>query len=223
MSHVCGSRFAFSLDNALRRLVHPPQKILGELVQSGMSAMDVGCGPGHFTLDLARLVGERGKVLAVDLQEGMLAKVQAKARAQGLESRIALHRAAGRVAGVGVGLDFILCFWMLHEVPDAHAMLVDLHGRLKPGGALLLAEPILHVGRKRFEAETGLALMAGFRVAERLDLRWSRAVLLHKELPAEKAPQKRGASGKSAPKGKSAKRISRTKGKSGPARPSSRR
>ena len=43
-----------------------------------MTALDVGCGPGFFTLDMARLVGESGQVIAADLQEGMLQIVRDK-------------------------------------------------------------------------------------------------------------------------------------------------
>ena len=47
-------------------------------LQKGMTALDLGCGPGFFTMEMARLVGKTGKVIAADLQEGMLDIVRGK-------------------------------------------------------------------------------------------------------------------------------------------------
>jgi ubiquinone/menaquinone biosynthesis C-methylase UbiE len=71
--HVCPHRAAFILDNWIRRLFQNPVKIVGEYVKEGDTVIDFGCGPGFFSIPLARLVGEKGKVFAVDLQEEMLA------------------------------------------------------------------------------------------------------------------------------------------------------
>jgi len=43
-----------------------------------MIALDVGCGPGYFSLDMARMVGKTGHVIACDLQQGMLQKLKEK-------------------------------------------------------------------------------------------------------------------------------------------------
>ncbi|MDP2215825.1 MAG: class I SAM-dependent methyltransferase [Methanolobus sp.] len=59
------------LDSSIRRWLQNPQKILRPYVKEGMVVLEVGCGPGFFTLDIARMV-------AVDLQEGMLQKVRDK-------------------------------------------------------------------------------------------------------------------------------------------------
>ncbi len=56
--YVCPAEFAGSLDNPLRRLIHNPRKILEPYIRKGMNVLDLGCGPGYFTGELARLVGE---------------------------------------------------------------------------------------------------------------------------------------------------------------------
>jgi 2-polyprenyl-3-methyl-5-hydroxy-6-metoxy-1,4-benzoquinol methylase len=66
--HVCPWWFAYTFDNPLRRLIHPPVRIFEGLVQEGQTAVDIGCGMGYFTLGLARMVGQNGQVIAVDLQ-----------------------------------------------------------------------------------------------------------------------------------------------------------
>ncbi len=65
---VCPAELAGSLDNRMRRLLQNPLKILRPYVQEGMTALDVGCGPGFFTLPMAQLVGSSGRVIAADLQ-----------------------------------------------------------------------------------------------------------------------------------------------------------
>ena len=51
--------YSGSLDNFLRRLTHKPQKILSPFIREGMTVLDMGCGPGFFTAELARLVEKR--------------------------------------------------------------------------------------------------------------------------------------------------------------------
>ncbi len=76
--HVCPAELACSLDNSIRRLVHKPRKILEAYIRKEMTVLDLGCGPGYFTIELANLVGDGGKVIAADLQQGMLDKVRLK-------------------------------------------------------------------------------------------------------------------------------------------------
>jgi SAM-dependent methyltransferase len=75
----CPYWLAWALDNPLRRWLHNPQKILEGLVQPGQTVLDLGCGPGYFSLALARMVGANGRVVAVDLQPEMLEFVRRRA------------------------------------------------------------------------------------------------------------------------------------------------
>ena len=72
---MCPAEFACSLDNFLRKAVHNPRKILEPYIRKKMTVLDIGCGPGYFTTELARLVVEEGIIIAADLQQGMLEKV----------------------------------------------------------------------------------------------------------------------------------------------------
>jgi 23S rRNA U2552 (ribose-2'-O)-methylase RlmE/FtsJ len=111
--YVCPAEYAGSLDNSIRRLVHKPHRILEGHVSRGMTVLDLGCGPGYFTIELARLVGKEGKVIAADLQQGMLDKVAGKIRATDLETRIVLHKCQDRRIGISQKVDFVLAFWMV--------------------------------------------------------------------------------------------------------------
>ena len=54
--------------------------------------MDVGCGPGFFTIAMAKIVGNEGRVIAVDTEAYMLERVRRRAVPESLLSRIHLHQ-----------------------------------------------------------------------------------------------------------------------------------
>ena len=91
-NRVCPVSIAGGLDNRLRRWIQNPRKILGPYVKEGMKVLDIGCGPGFFSIEMARLVGKSGKVIALDLQEGMLRKLSNKIQGTELEKRVTLHK-----------------------------------------------------------------------------------------------------------------------------------
>jgi len=178
MSGVCPSFLSFFLDNRFRKLLFRPDRILGPYIREGMTVADIGCGPGFFTVPLARMVGPSGRVYAVDLQQAMLDKVDRKAAKAGMADRIVLHRCPTDSLGLEASLDFALCFWMLHEVPSPEHLLVELAALLKSGAPLLLAEPWAHVRRRRFDAAVAVAVENGFSVAGAPGIRGSYSVLL---------------------------------------------
>ena len=69
---VCPMRVAGLLDSKFRRLFHNPNKILKPYIKKNMTALDIGCGPGVFSIEIAELLEGTGKVISVDMQEGML-------------------------------------------------------------------------------------------------------------------------------------------------------
>jgi ubiquinone/menaquinone biosynthesis C-methylase UbiE len=83
--HVCPVALSGSLDNSIRRYLQNPQKILKPYITKGMTVLDVGCGPGFFSLEMARMVGKSGRVIATDMQEGMLQIVKEKIKGTELE------------------------------------------------------------------------------------------------------------------------------------------
>ena len=176
-SHVCPWWLAYSYDNPLRRIVHPPEKLLAPWVRPGMTVLDIGCGIGHFSLGMARLVGPGGRVIAADLHERALAVVERRARRAGLAGRITTLRCGPDSCDPGVAVDFALAFLMLHETPSAEAFCRMIAAALAPGGRFLVAEPAYHVGESTFDAELGAAARAGLKLLDRPRVRASRAAL----------------------------------------------
>ena len=178
--HVCPAWFAWVINNPLRRWLHKPEAILGRLITPGSTVVELGCGSGPFTIALARMVGPSGRVIAADLQPAMLAQVERRVAQAGLQNRVALHLCGRERVGLFLRPDFILAFWMVHEVPNVTALFAELHEALNPGGQLLLVEPKLHVGRRNFGNEVDAALEAGFKLLARPAVRLSQAALFVK-------------------------------------------
>jgi len=177
---VCPVEIAGSLDNRLRRWIQNPQKILGAYIEEGMTILDMGCGPGFFSIDMAQMVGKSGRVIASDLQEGMLQKVSDKIKGTELKKRIILHKCEENKIGVSEKVDFVLLFYMVHEVPNAQEFFSEIETILKPGGKAFMVEPPFHVSKKVFENVIKKANDAGLSVVERPKLFLNKAVLLEK-------------------------------------------
>ncbi|MCG6538156.1 MAG: class I SAM-dependent methyltransferase [Syntrophales bacterium LBB04] len=175
---ICPWWLGLILDNPIRRFIHNPEKILGGYIKSGQTVLDLGCGSGTFTISIARMVGETGKVIAVDVQEEMLQLVRKKAAKEGLESRIITLKSDANGLGVSDRVDFALAFYMVHEVPDVEAFLKGVASLLKREGRLLIVEPKLHVSAYSFKKTIMAAQQAGLKPIFEPKIWFSRSMLL---------------------------------------------
>jgi ubiquinone/menaquinone biosynthesis C-methylase UbiE len=164
--HVCPHQCGFFLDNWIRRLIQPPARIIGPYIQEGDTVMDLGCGPGYFTIDMAKMVGPKGRVLAVDIQTKMLERVRKKATKHGVADRIEFHTAGMDGIGLDQNADFILAYYMIHEVPDMKHTLRELKTLLNSGGKILAVEPRMHVSQAGFKAMLGHAEELGLNAID---------------------------------------------------------
>ena len=163
--HVCPWWLGPILASPLRRLVESPERLLRPFVTQGMTVLEPGCGMGFFTIPLARLVGPGGKIVAIDLQPRMIEGLLRRARRARLADRIHASACSSNDAGLSASADsadLAVVIHVLHEVPDPHALLCQLHAALRPGGLLLIVEPKGHVTQTEFEATIESARRAGF-------------------------------------------------------------
>jgi ubiquinone/menaquinone biosynthesis C-methylase UbiE len=135
-------------------------------LKPGMAVLDAGCGPGRVTVPVARQVGPKGKVVAVDIQAGMLARAKEKAQAANL-SNIEFIQAGVGEGNLGHGrFDRALLVTVLGEIPDRKAALQEIFAALKPGGMLSVTEIIFDPHFQRRSTVTRLAGEVGFREQE---------------------------------------------------------
>jgi SAM-dependent methyltransferase len=109
-------------------------------IQPGQTVCDMGCGNGFYTLELARRVGPRGRVYAVDVQPEMLRMLLGRLAEQGIHNvKPVLGTAIDPRLPKGE-VDLILCIDVYHEFSHPEAMLERIRESLAPGGRLVLAE-----------------------------------------------------------------------------------
>ena len=118
-----------------------PAKLLAALqIQPGQSVCDLGCGNGFYTLELAKLAGPRGEVLAVDIQPEMLELLRQRAEARGvntIQTMLGTENDPGLPTGA---LDLVLLVDVYHEMSRPVEMLAAMHASLKPTGRIALVE-----------------------------------------------------------------------------------
>lgn len=176
--HVFSWRHHWTLDNPLRRLLHPPDRILGPLARPGDTVIDTGCGTGFFSLHLARMVGDQGKVIAVDLQPEALTKLEEKAAQAGLGQVIETRQCQPDDIGLLPQADGALAMYMVHEVPEPNRYFRRMGEAIRPGGWLLLVEPLVHVSGSLFADLLESARGNGFEVQPGPSVLFSRSALL---------------------------------------------
>jgi SAM-dependent methyltransferase len=184
MAHrVCPWWLGYWLICPLLRPGQNPHEILAPYVHDGSTVLEPGPGMGFFTLELARLVGPSGRVIAVDIQPKMLDRLKHRAAKAGLLERIDLRIASPESMGTADlkgSVDFTLAFAVVHELRDVRHFFVEVASASKPGASLLLVEPKGHVKEPEFAAELQAAGEARFRLVDRPIIRRSRAALLQK-------------------------------------------
>ena len=183
MSYTCPWWLGYFLLNPFRRLVQEPSRILRPFVRPGMRVVEPGCGMGFFTLDLVRMVEPGGRVVAIDLQERMLAGLRRRAARAGLEGRIDVRLAQPDrlgIADLAGQVDLVLAFYVVHEVREPAAFFAEIAAALRADGTVLVVEPPLHVSRAAFETSLGTAERAGLHVAGRPRIGTNKVALLAK-------------------------------------------
>jgi ubiquinone/menaquinone biosynthesis C-methylase UbiE len=180
---LCPWWLGYFLASPLRKWLQNPKEILAPYVREGMTALDIGPGMGYFTLPLAEMVGDGGRVIAVDLQEKMLGSLRRRAGRTGLTGRIETRlcsRASLNIDDLTERIDFALTFAVLHEMPDVAGALQEIGRTLKPDGTLLIAEPTGHVSEVAFQTTIAAAEAGGLTLIGRPAIRRSRTAVMTK-------------------------------------------
>ena len=181
MGHVCPPSVVKWLNSPLRNLIQNPKKIMGDYVKPGDTVIDLGCGGGFFAMSLAKMVGESGQVIAMDLQKEMISITREFAAKKGLLDRVTFHQCQENdIALSEVQVNFALAFYMVHEVPDRRRFFMQVAGLLKPGARFMVIEPTHHVSESQFKQILEDAESVGLQYIKPIKVLFSRGMMFSK-------------------------------------------
>jgi ubiquinone/menaquinone biosynthesis C-methylase UbiE len=164
-------------------------------VKRGMTVCDMGCGNGFYSLQLAKMVGEKGSVLGVDIQPEMLKLLRERMEKQGIENVTPIlgslhnpHLPKGQV-------DLILLVDVYHEFSHPAHMLDAMLDSLAPGGQIVLLEyreedpdvpikPLHKMSKKQVKKEL---TANGFKLVKEFDkLPWQHMLFFGRDMQEPK-------------------------------------
>jgi ubiquinone/menaquinone biosynthesis C-methylase UbiE len=132
------------LDSGYRRRIQPPAQLIERSgIKKGMQVLDLGCGSGAFTTFVARAVGEKGKVYALDIQADMLKQLENKLSRpenKDIKNIKLIEGNAYELPFDDASLDLVYMVTVLQEIPDRNKTLAEVKRVLKPGGLLAVTE-----------------------------------------------------------------------------------
>lgn len=176
-THLHPLNKAETLESRLRYCLQNPKKILKKYIYPGMTVLDLGCGTGYFTTELAKRVQEEGEVIAADVQKGMLERVQKKLQKNPLKNRIKVCHNKANTLPEGE-FDFVLAFYSFHEMEYIDEIIKDLKTKVKPSTKILIAEQKFHVPKRTFNFIVQKMKDQDFQIMERPNIFFSRAVVM---------------------------------------------
>lgn len=166
---VCPWWVGYLLASPIRRLMHNPLQILAPHVRSGMTVLEPGPGMGFFTLELARLAGPSGRVIAVDAQPKMVEGLKRRAKKAGLLPRIdarVVPAESMNLDGLDGTFDFVFAAFTVHEMLAAAPFFAEAARAMRNGAALLLIEPAGHVSEAEFAGQLAAAEANGLKLVD---------------------------------------------------------
>ena len=151
---------------------HPKLNLESIGLRSGMVFMDIGCGDGFFTIPAAQIVGEQGKVYAVDVSVSAIDRLKREAAEKGLKNVVAKVGAGEETVFCDTCADIVFYSIVLHDFRDPAKVLQNAKHMLKPTGLLVNLDwkkklmPFGPPMRIRFSEEqaSNLIKQAGFAV-----------------------------------------------------------
>lgn len=165
-SSPCPAALSWLVDNRLRRRYTQP--VLDRIgIRPGERVLELGPGPGVFTVVAASRVGPDGRLIAVDIQPGMIAQVARRIQEAGL-TNVETHLASAHALPLDDGsVDRAFLVTVLPEIPDRRLALAELRRVLRPDGVLSITEEFYDPDYLFLSETIRLVEAAGFRFEER--------------------------------------------------------
>lgn len=171
------------VNHPLRRWFQPPQKVVDWIgVGDGMAALEIGPGPGTFTFEAAKRLGEQGRLYAIDIAPRLIADLERKVQARGVTNITAKVASAYELPFPDATFDRVFMVAVLGEIPDGVRALREARRVLKDSGQLAVGELLPDPDYPWQRTVIRRCAAAGFRLVAR------HGGLIHYVLRFEKAP-----------------------------------
>lgn len=177
-THLHSVEKAGALENRLRLLLQNPGRILKGYIHPGMTVLDLGCGTGYFSLEIAKLLEKRGKVIAADVQKGMLEVLIHKSGYSELQNQIQIHNNLENKLNLTEKVDFILAFYAFHEMKYLDSIIFELQELLTNETKVFISEQKFHVSKYTFNTIVQKMENIGLEIWKRPSIFLSRTVIM---------------------------------------------
>jgi len=119
-----------------------PYKLLNSAgLKPGQKVLEIGCGPGFFTIPAAKIVGEKGSVYALDINPVAIKTVRRKIKEKGLKNVKVILADASETGLPEESVDVAFLFGVIHALDDVDAVMQETHRVLKVKGVLSIQKP----------------------------------------------------------------------------------
>lgn len=159
------SQALMQLSPQRRRMHRADETVRSFRLREGDTVLELGPGPGYFSIEAARVVGAAGRVLCIDLQPGMTRILRERLDEAHVTNAAPLVGEAGNLPLANGSVDAAYLVHVLGEIPNRPAALAELRRVIKPGGTLSVLETLtdpdyqLEATVRDLCAATGFALL----------------------------------------------------------------
>ncbi len=169
------------IDNPLRRKIQPPSQMpLRHGIEPGMTVLEVGPGNGRYTLETARRVGPRGKVVAIDIEPKMIERVQRRAQMEGVLNVKAKVANVYELPFETGSFDAIYLITVISEIPEPSRALREFYRVLSPSGTVAFSELLTDPDYPLAQTLVRLAQDTRFRLKRKLGSFFSYTLVFEK-------------------------------------------
>lgn len=132
------------LQSKIRCTFDPPEKVINLLnISNGMVVADIGCGPGVYSVRIAKKVGSSGLVYAIDANEYMIMRAKRLADSMGLNNIRVIKADATDLSIIqSESVDVALFIYSLHHIGRKVDAIREALRIIKPNGKVFILDPI---------------------------------------------------------------------------------
>ena len=123
-------------DRLFGAFIDPYRLLRAAGLREGEIVLEVGPGPGFFTIPAAEIIGDRGRLYSLDINPASIAKISQKIRERDLRNAEAKFADAANTGLARASIDVAFLFGVIHSLKDLDRVLVELDRVLKPTGIL---------------------------------------------------------------------------------------